>query len=134
MKNSLADSTREAFAAEAGIACKTGAVIATENCFIIATPDNGKYIIHFRKNGVPVEHFTSPTLGRDMTREEARDALAIIKTCAPRRELLGRGDILVRLESNLPSLGFDTPTPLMTTGRQPPRSNAQTWAWILVNE
>lgn len=133
--NSLASSTREAFAAKAGIACKTGTVIATENCFIVATPDDNRYVARFRRNGGSVEYFHSPTLGRALTREEARDLLAIIKTCAAHSDLRTHFYSIVRLEQNLPSLGFDRPTPLMTEQIKPtPRreQNAKLWSWSLV--
>jgi hypothetical protein len=134
---SLADSTLEAFAKRAGLPCKTGAVIVTENCFIVATPDNNKYIARFRRNGAAVEHFESPNLGRTLTREEARDVLYIILSCAARSDLRNYADALARLEKNLPSFGFGTPTPLMAERAQPaprPTQNAKLWTWSLVNE
>lgn len=135
MTHSLADSTREAFAARAGLECKSGSVIATNGCFYVTTADGGQYRAYFQRNNVPVEYFDSPTLERALTREEARDLLTIIKTCAPRDIIRTHGDTITRLEQNLPALGFDTPTPLMTAAA--PRTgagNAKLWTWRLNNE
>lgn len=139
MTNSLSLSTVEAHAARAGIPDKNGAIEVRKDRFVVTT-GSGEYTAKFSMLGQDVEQFTSETLGRHLTREEASDLIVMIKSSLPIFERVEFNDVLTRLENNLPNLGFAKSTPLM--GAEPAATsvparterNARNWTWALNNE
>ena len=139
MTHSLANSSVEAHAARAGIPDKNGALEVQDDRFVVTT-GSGEYTAKFTMLGQDVEQFTSSTLGRHLTREEAADLMVMIQNALPLFERVELHAVLTRLENNLPNLGFAKDTPLM--GTAPARElaatataraqrNALVWRWAL---
>jgi hypothetical protein len=112
MTNPAPFSTLEQFAKSAGIPEKIGHLIIGEESFVVTTK-SGVYFAEFSRNKNDVAYFSSPILGRALTREEARDAMEIIQYYLPKEQSEIYAPILKRLNDNLPHLGFRLDTPLM---------------------
>lgn len=135
---SLKNSTLQAFAANAGIKDKSATIsIIDGEGFSIETGEE-HYILTFTKTreedghtiSTPVELFEFVSRDRMMTREEARDAISIIRENISNADQQKYADILDRLDANLPSLGFQQSTPLYEYKPAKTR-NAKTWTWSL---
>ncbi len=133
MTHSLSSSSVEAFAAQAGIPDTTGVLAIGEETFTI-TAASGEYTARFLNNRTDVAQFTSATLGRDLTREEAMDLITLIENEIPKDQAHVFAPTIAHLKENLPTLGFTKSTPLMveTAPVVPKRViNARQWVWSL---
>lgn len=85
---------------------------------IISTESVGgeDYLVHFLRNGQPVEEFNCAVSGRTLSNEEAKDVLTILKTT------------LGRMPNSLP---HGTIERLEASVRNADGTNAKGWSWCL---
>lgn len=77
------------------------------------------YLVHFLRNGQPVEEFNCAVSGRTLTNEEAKDVLTILKTTLGRQPNSLPCGTIERLEASV---------------NQRDAKNAKGWNWCLNND